>query len=225
MKARRRHELQENVLSAELSQVVDFFKKRGTAIAWGVLIAALIVFVAVYVRGRSRQKHARLQAQFNTAMTDLALPPEDRIRLLEELAGQDDRQDIAALATVSLGDEYTRKSMTTMAGPLADPAEWKSFADRAAAYYRRAISSFADQKPAVARAHLGLGKLAESRGDLEAAREEYQAVLKIAGLAGHPAAQQAARNMQQLSVLAEPVRMASTAPAEPTTKPATEPVR
>ncbi len=222
MKSQRRHELQENVLSAEITQVVNFLRKRGGAIAWGVLIAALIFFVIVYARSRSQQKTARLQADFERATVDPNLPSDQRVRLLEELSEQDDDERLAALATLELGIDCAARM--NAAGPATDPVEWKGLADRAAVYYRKVISEFADRKLAVAKAHLGLGKLAESRGDFEAASAEYQAVLRISELSSHPIAMQTGASLRQLGMLARPVQMATTAPTtQPASQPATQP--
>ena len=234
MKAKRRHELQENVLSSELAQVVGFFKKRGSAIAWGVLIAALIVFVIVYVRGKSQKKAARLQQDFDTAMTAATLTPEARKDILRSLAEQNDDERIAALSVVRLGDIYLAEM--TVAGPTTDPVEWKRLGDEAGRWYRVAIDSFGDETLPVAKAHFGLGKLAENRRDFETARVEYQAAIRITELSGQDVVKRASWSMQRLELLGKPVAMATTAPApkaeaqpatdlatQPTTAPATGP--
>ncbi len=221
MKAKRRHELHENVLGVELAQAVDFLKKRGTLIAWGALIVALVVFVGFYAYKKSREARAEVQFKFDTAMTDLRLKPDERVRILADLSRQDDDEQIAALATAELGAEYARRM--AFAGVATNPAEWRRLGDQAAGYYRLVLSNFAEQELAVAKAHLGLGRLAENRGDLEAARAEYQAVLNAIKLAGRPVVQQAATSLVQLRLLAQPAPMATTAPAAASTQPATAP--
>ena len=226
MKAKRRHELQENVLSSELAQIVAFFRKRGSAIAWGVLIAALIVFVIVYARGRFREKAIRLQQDFDAAMSNPTLTPQARKDLLKSLAEQDDEEWIAALSAVKLGDMYI--SEMTVAGPTVDPLKWKQLGDEAGRWYRMATDSFGDEKLAVAKAHFGLGKLAENRGDFETARVEYQAALRITELTGQDVIKRAGRSMGRLELLGTPVMMATTSPApksetQPTMAPASQP--
>lgn len=222
MKAKRRHELQENVLSSELAQIVGFFRKRGSAIAWGVLIAALIVFVIVYARGRFRDKAIRLQEDFDTVMSNPTLTPQARKDLLKSLAEQDDEEWMAALSAVKLGDMYITEM--TVAGPTVDPLKWKQLGDEAGRWYRMVTDSFGDEKLAVAKAHFGLGKLAENRGDFETARVEYQAALRMTELSGQDVIKRAGRSMGRLELLGAPVMMATTAPAsQPTTAPASQP--
>ena len=43
MKSKRRHELKQNVLDAELGQIITFLKKRGTYLAWGVLLIGNLI--------------------------------------------------------------------------------------------------------------------------------------------------------------------------------------
>jgi len=221
MKTQRRHELHENVLGNELRQVAEFIKKHGNAIAWGVLIIALIVFVIVYARSRAQQKTARLHLQYDQATTDPTLTPDDRVRLLEELLHQDDEEAIAAMVAIDLGDEFARRMI--LAGPEEDPAEWKRLSEKAAGYYWQVLDRFADQRAAIAKAHLGLAKLAETRRDFDTARTEYQTILKMVDLTGQPVLQQAEEDLKKLDLLVESVRMATTAPTQPAEEPAEEP--
>jgi len=221
MKAKRRHELHENVLGAELTQVIDFFRRRGALIAWGLLIAALIVLVVFYARDKSRKKAFERRSQLDKALMDANLTPTERIGILKDLSAKNDL--IAARATLALGDMFARRMAVT--GPDADPAAWRTLGDQAAAYYRDAIARFGEMKVQVAKAHLGLAVLAENRRDFEAARSEYEIVANDEGLAGQPVAELAREGLAGLKLLAEgEVRMATTAPAEPATQPATQPV-
>jgi hypothetical protein len=167
-------------------------------------------------------------------MSDPALTPQARKDLLKSLAEQDDEERIAAMSAVKLGDIYIAEM--TVAGPTVDPLKWKQLGDEAGRWYRVATDSFGDEKLAAAKAHFGLGKLAENRGDFETARVEYQAVLRIAELSGQDVLKRAERSMSRLELLGTPVMMATTAPAlksetqpttalasQPTTSPATGP--
>ena len=209
------------MLSAELAQVVGFFRQRGTPILVGVLVAALIAVVAAYAYGSVRDKKLKLQSDLEKAMADNSLTPEERVGTLERLAGQGDDKGIAYRALIALGDEYARRALVT--GRKEDPAQWQAYMDSASGYYNRAIKEHLQEPLAAAWAHYGLGKLAESRDDLAAAKTEYQAVLAAKDLAGQPVVSQAELAMKELEDLAGPVRMASTAPAEPETQPSTMP--
>ena len=220
MKAKRRHELQENVLSADLAQIVDFFKEKGTTVLVGFLAVVVIAAIVAYAYGSIRDKRIKLRNDLDRALKDRSLSPAQRVGILERLGGQDDDKQIAAQALVNLGDEFARRML--VAGPEADTLQWKDFADAAENYYRRAAQTYPDQRLSVANAHFGLAKLAESRKDLDTARAEYQAVLAVAELEGYPVAGMARQAMENVDDLAKPAPMATTAPAEPETQPATE---
>jgi len=222
MKAKRRHELHENVLSAELVQIVEFLKKRGAAIAVALLIAALVGLVIAWAYGKSAEKRQKLQSQLDRIAIDRTLTPGERIAILEGLGAQDDDKRIAADALVALGNEFFARMI--IGGASRDAAEWQELSDRAVIYYRRVINGYPDQKPAVLEAHLGLGKLAETRGDFKAARSAYKTALEMTELSGYPGMRRAQESLDQLDELARPVLMASTRPAGATTQPDSAPV-
>ncbi|MHC4295177.1 MAG: hypothetical protein ACYSTL_06290, partial [Planctomycetota bacterium] len=170
MKAKRRHELQENVLSSEIVKVAQFFRKRGGAVAWGVLVAGLILFVIFYARQRAAEADAQLREQFARAVSDMTLAPPDRVRMLLELLKQEDNRVLAARAGIHLANEHLRQINT--AGPSAEPAEISRMTEMAIAVYRQVIQRFPDMKLPTAQAHLGLGKIAENKGLFDAASEQ-----------------------------------------------------
>ena len=208
MKSKRRHELKQNVLDLELARGMSFLKKRGGQLLWAVAIAALVVLAAVYVYRSHRDKHAALQAEYSTLKAAAADPGTkadellDRFRLLAE---QDDNKRIAALACVDMGDIHAGQ---------ADQAE------QAAKWYQAAIQRFAGQALAAAKARIGLAKLAEQRRDFDAARAEYQAVLKMPQLHDQPVAACARQGLAEIENLHGEVRMATTLPSQPATLPA-----
>jgi len=220
MKSQRRHELQENVLGSELAQIANFFKEKGTAIVVGLLAVAVIAAIVAYAYGSIRDKQIKLRNDFDQAMKDRSISPEQRVATLERLSGQDDNKRIAAESLVALGDEYSRRML--VAGPTADAVQWKGFADLAEGYYRRAVETYPDQQAIVGRARFGMAKLAEGREDFETARGEYRAVLDMSGLEGYPVHAMASRALADLEDLTAPAPMATTAPAEPETQPATQ---
>lgn len=227
MKAKRRHELQHNVLDGELGKIVAFLKRRGTHLAWGALIVAAGIMLALYVV-RDRQRR-RLQVRIDLEQVEgkLADPtqrPEDLIAPLKRLAEQSDDKRVAAGACLDLGSLYVRRAMA--GGQKLTRPERDSFLDQAGTFYREVIARFPDNPVALAWAHLGLGKLAESRDRLQEARSRYEAATALVDarrLKGYPVAQQVKQAMDGLALLAEPVKMATTAPAprekEPTSRP------
>ena len=211
MKARRRHELQQNVLSAELGKLAAFFRKYGTYVVWGAAIAAFVLLVTTYSMSKSRQRHRSIHARYNRATTDQTIKLDDRLKDLEALSEQDTDSDIAALACVAVGDHSAARLATARA--LTTAADRKRYRDQAETYYRKAIARFADRPKVVGRARLGLARMAEGRRDFDAAEAEYRAVLAMPDLQGGPLADGAARGLETLDELRTPVVMATTAPA------------
>jgi len=226
MKSRRRHDLKQNVLDAELGRLVAFFKKRGTYIVWGVLAAALVALIIWYTRGQHSRRVTEIRSTYERLVMLHHNPSAEAEVLVgfQELAAQDKIKRIAADACVRIGSIYARQAMASELD-----LERAELFSRAKSQYLRAIDSFPDESLAVAKAHFGLAKLAESRRDFPAARTSYQAVLQTAQVRGYPVAIMAEAALRGLSELEAPVRMATTLPstqpttAEAATAPSTRP--
>ena len=217
MKSKRRHELQRNVLNAELGRIVTFVKRRGTHLAGGLLLVAVVIFVIVgLARGRRGDDEQR-QTQFHQALemgSQDMLDEERRIGVYKSLAEQTSDLKLASLAAVAVGDTYA--TMLAVGRTQMSDTEVSERADQAAEWYNKTIAEFADHPIAVAKAHFGLAKLAENRGDLDAAREEYEIIGEMeALLSGQPVQLFALAGANGIDSLVESVRMASTAPADP----------
>ena len=218
MKARRRHQLQENLLAIEIGKVADFLKRRGNHLATGVLVIAVLIFGYVFVSRRSHAKQEGLQRRWDRALVG-AGKPDERARELSELAEQDDNERIAALAAVELGYEYAGRSLMA-----EQPSEREALARRASRWFLRAIEDFPEQELATAKARYGLGKLRESTGQFKLAAQEYRRAKEFSALAGHPVVRLAEVSLARLAQLQTPVRMATSAPAtQPATQPASRP--
>ena len=219
MKAKRRHELQHNVLDAELGKVLGFFKRHGSRLVTGVLVVLAVVLVAMRLRSCSREKSLALQQRYDDLVlrADPEMQPDDRLARLKELAGQDDDRRIAAMACVAVAETYAARAILS---PSA--AERAAFVSDAEEYCRKTVEQFADQPLCVAKARIGLAKLAEGRRDFAAAREQYTAVKAMTDLAGTPVLDLAEVSLAELVRLEAPVRMATTTSA-PASGPATGP--
>ena len=206
MKSRRRHELKQNVLGAELGKVIKFLKKRGSLIAWGILAASLITLIAVWSYKGAKATQRELLDEFDSLVSGgPGTNPQQWLQRMRALADQDKNQRLAVRASVEYADRCAAQGLT----------------DQADSYYRRVISDFSDQPTEVAKAHLGLGKLAESERRFDDAQVEYEAVRRMIELTdAHPLVIEAERCLDAMERLRRPVRMAATAPAEPTTQPA-----
>jgi len=227
MKSKRRHELQQNVLDAELGQIISFLKKRGTYLAWGVLIIAMIVLVYAYVQRRKRSNLQEVRAEYDRVRTNQKITPEARLNQMKAFVdegpdGSDPKaagdQRTTARAMLDVANEYASRFANS--GSNVTPQQRRTFGGLADRYYRRAINEFKTVPWAFARANLAYGKLAESRREFGAAESSYQFILKMGDDAAGLVAE-AEYRMENLNRLRKetPVKMATTLPAEFLPKP------
>lgn len=211
MKSQRRHELQKNTLDAELTRLKSLYRKHGTKLSWGLVIAAAVVLALVFWNRRVEQRQADVQYQYDQVQQFSAQPGtnrEDILNRLRELSLQDDVEWVAADASLALGRMYAVQSLIA---PTAE--ERRRAADAARSAYTRVVETFDTFPVPVAGAQLGLGKLEEGRGDVEAARKRYQLVLEMKPLDGYPVKTLAEDALRRLHDMGAPVRLATTLPA------------
>jgi tetratricopeptide (TPR) repeat protein len=168
MKAQRRHDLKQNVLDTELAKGADYLKRHLNLIGGAALLAALIALAWVGISRYRVSNRDAAQAQFDKAMLG-GEQSRDALQRLADGAGPE-----AAIASRKLADDYADQ-MLMGEGRLA-PGQINDLAAKAKSCYNRVIENFKDQNIQVANAHFGLAKLAESQGDLETARKEYEIV-------------------------------------------------
>ena len=130
---------------------------------------------------------------------------------LAPLAEQTRSPRIAALACVDIGNIHAAATQD------ADDEHFK----QASRHYDRVIVDFDKQKLAVAAAHLGLARLAESAGKFDDARKHYNAIKNIPG---QPLSDIAEAGSTRLDDLLTNVHLATTQPVyPPSTAPADSP--
>lgn len=220
MKSQRRHELQHNLLDTELGKLIAFLRRNATRITWVVLgVAVVVLLIVLVVVPLQRAGYERQRAYFQQ---DAPLSGEaDRARQAEGFEGLASGSDRwAALAAVGAGAAYANELAARWY--VLPPAEREQLAARAREWYERAISEHASQTAAVARARFGLGKLAESLGQIDQAERHYQDVVRLAGsLVGDPIVDLARMSLEQSEQLTRPARMATTRPVVETAPAAT----
>lgn len=183
MKAKRRHELQHNVLDAELAKTIDFFKKHGWTIIW-IILAVVAVWTMISMWRSSRaDNRAHIEAEFAVVHARLdgvaGEKPDVLLGQLEEFIEQTDVPRVSALACVDAGmvcAMQAHKAARALSAGQASGAskrvieahrkEYNKHRDRARRYYERARDDLPDQHLAVAKAHFGLAVLAEMKADL-----------------------------------------------------------
>ncbi len=215
MKAQRRHELQQNVLGAELSKIAGFIKAHSNLLAWLLLLAVVVFFVWWWVSNSRARARAEMEAEYVNLVLqpNPELKPEERLDKLKDLARRDSDKHRAAMENYEIGREYAARML--FAG---SETERKNLAEQANQYYRIVIDKYPEVRVAVAKARLGLGKVAEGLGEFNTARTEYQTVAGMTDMAGNPLVDIANESIAALDQLETPVRMATTAPS---TQPAT----
>ena len=218
MKSKRRHELQENMLLGELRKGAEFLKQRGGQLATGALIIAVLIFAYVLLSRHSESTALTVQSQWDQAGS-ATVKPEERTKLLEDLAAQTGDRRIAALACVELGYDYATKALLAKT-----PSERTALEESAGKWYQKTLADFPTQTLAVAKAQFGLGKLYESQRKFNEAAEQYSLAKSSPDLVGQPVTIMAESSLQWLKMLESPVVMATTMPASaPATAPATAP--
>lgn len=210
MRAQRRHELQHNVLDAELARGIEFIRQHRTVIIWSVVLAAAAILAITYAVRSAQNRKQSLQRRYDHLISSATVTPQEFLDGMKSLAESSD-EHLAALATIQVGKYYAAQFLAA-GGVPTDPRQ-RDLSDQAAAYFRRAIKKFPDRSLAVAEAHLGLARLAEGAGDFATAAEEYKTVTEMPGLAGTPQPIEAALALNRLDSLKTPVRMATTASA------------
>ncbi len=209
MKSTRRHELQHNALDSELAKVADWLKRYKTHLSWGILLVVIVVLGVFWWIRSSRAKVAEVRNLYMQAAVFPGTSEDqgDRVQELTRLSEQDDNEYLAASSTLKLGELYLQK----MTGSAVE-AESKDFADQAALQFNRVIKDFSQNAPMVGAAYYGLAKVAEGRGNLEEARDNYDKVLGMNQLTGYPVVQVAELGLQQLSQLKQPVYLSDVQP-------------
>ncbi|OPX24088.1 MAG: hypothetical protein B1H04_02835 [Planctomycetales bacterium 4484_123] len=221
MKARRRHELKENVLARELVQLREFFSRYGTWMLTGVIAAGLVVLIVTRVRSSRRQALYAERVRYAELTRDASMKDDQRLKGLAELAETARDPLTAANAAIAAADLWSRKyvgALIRSSSSEADEARRK-----AEELYNLVLTRYPQQSRHVAKAHFGLGALAESAGDKQAAEDHYSQAARMLNR-GHPTVLEAERRLAALADLRE-VKFATTLPTRPaaTSAPATRP--
>ena len=75
MKAKRRHELQHNVLDAELGKTIDFLKVHGPKVLWGAIIVLAVVMGIYWLIASRSRKVDQIEGQYATLRSAVLAGP------------------------------------------------------------------------------------------------------------------------------------------------------
>ncbi len=220
MKSTRRHQLKENVLAHEIQELKAFFSKYGGWIAGALLVVGILVVVYVQYRAKQRKILDDQRQQSVVLKEGGGADRGERLKGFMDSAAAAKDTLSAASSTVWVGDLYSQELVDEY--PAMDSEKATEARANAEKYYRMAIAGYPELKPVVAKAHLGLGILAENSGDKEAARAEYAKAAQLVGPGAKAAAERQANLDKWFAAAKLPAEAVSTRPAaESETQPAT----
>lgn len=201
MDADHRHELKQNDLEEFLHHFKEFWAKWGQTITIGLLLIVLIYTGKTFLDTRRETRRERALADLATSTS-----PEALLALAEEVGDPAVRVrallragDLLLVSVVAPPREDDGQVVT----PL-DPSQREQRLTQAAAVYRQVV----EEAPAPLFAHnarLGLAAVAETQGQWDEARRQYEAVRDQAAALFPAIAQQARARLAMLDRLTEPV--------------------
>ncbi|MHC4717250.1 MAG: hypothetical protein ACYS5V_09790 [Planctomycetota bacterium] len=245
MKAKRRHELKENVLAHELVQIKEFLSRHGTWIL--IVVAAGAVCWWGYGRYRTSKLNEYIAEKetYRKLTTDPDMKNEDRAKGLAELLDTAKDRVTAAAAGLAAAGIWSQMYVNALAKPEGVPeADVRKYSRNAADLYERVLAAHSDRPRLAARAHSGLavlehnmalaaleaGQADKAAKHKEAAKDHYRTVARLLG-PDDPDSKISRARIRDVDGL-KPIRFATTLPTQPstatapaTTEPATAPAR
>jgi hypothetical protein len=224
VKATRRHDLHENLLAARLKDAWLYTQQNLNWVVGGalaVLVVAVLIWWGINQRAATRngqwQRYFGLsvavQAQSRLVGQDSQSAPLRNRQQLRDLAAETSQRPLAAWANVQIGDSAYEELTRRRADLDANGVEVLTRETRQA--YDKVVATYADVPPAAGQARFGLGKLAESSGEATAAKEQYEAIVKMPeGQIDALTAFRARGRLAELAKWATPVVFPSSAPAQ-----------
>jgi tetratricopeptide (TPR) repeat protein len=168
MKTARRHELQTNELADRLAKGIEGVKPYSRLIV-GSLVLAIVLLVAITWWTSSSQRHAEEGWQEYLQASGTL----DRDRL-EEVGKQYAGTTAAAWSRLALGDMLLSQGLEQLFG---ERAEGKTNLRKAVEHYRAALDEL---DPAGRQQALyGIGRAYEGLGELDKAKEQFQAAANL----------------------------------------------
>jgi hypothetical protein len=170
MKSEHRHELETNVLAKRLDAVIEQLRPYAATIA-GVIVALVVVmFLWSYLAGSSSARRTAAWDEFNLAVVE-ATPDIEQLR---QVAQDHPGTELQQMADVAWADAQVFSATQNY---IYNRAAAMESLTKATSAYEGVIQSSDDDRQRN-RAQLGLARVYELQGKLDAAREAY---LKVGG--------------------------------------------
>ena len=245
MKSDDRHKLKTNELADSLGDIPVFFREYGSRIAIVAVLAIAVVFglwqwvanarasrqeqidslQSIMVNREKSQKQAVEQArlQADDSESEQVIDEStnvDSVELamqLSQLAAKASDGPVGMMAILQEAQAIWSQIFFS-AKPFSD-AEKEQLCVQAEKVYQKLQSKYAQQPVAVASAQIGLGLIAENRGQWDHAREIYQKVIANKKLAGTLFPRQAQSRLDIIEYINRPVIFSAEPPEEPAKAP------
>ena len=203
MKAEDRHRLKQNELAAKFEELPEYFRQQGSKWLIGLLVLLFGLAGGFWWRNAKRSAviqrsddlqslvvqvwelrsnaAQRSQSGAQSSGTDPGQFVEGSNRLAASLAGLAEQGPGSGVARTALLEEAKiLRSQLYFSDRQLTAGEKESLCDRAEKVYQTILREFATDKLATGTAKLGLGLLAEDRGQWNRAKEIYQEIADAA---------------------------------------------
>lgn len=168
MKSKHRHELETNWLATKLGEFIEDVRPYSSTI-FGAVVVAIVAFVALsYFTGATSARQSEAWSSYNEAVEGV-IPNLEELRLAAE---QHAGSEMQRWADMTWADGHVWMAARDY---LFNHATATENLNRAAGTYRKLLEDATDAQ-IESRAHFGLGRVYEMRGELDKAREEYLSV-------------------------------------------------
>jgi hypothetical protein len=206
MKAERRHQLQDNELAKQLESLPEKLQRHASKIVLAITFFLLVFFMLRYRQNAAIQRQnalaeatatAQLGPRQLRALDGQFIPPEQLAGFRNEVtrdvsnaidtilreAEGDEGAALRADALVAKGDlNWSLANLSPLRGAttqesLRPPRSSEEYLKSAETAYRDVVNAYSNQMLAWVSAQFGLAAIAENRGDWQAARDAYAAII------------------------------------------------
>lgn len=199
MRSDRRHELQTNELSTQIEKVSETVKQNATLLT--AVIGGAIVVIAVGVWFVNQRANAQSDAWSRLGAAGTADASTSELLADYEAVAKDNVSPaITRSAYLMIGRTALEKLRQNRdQSEAADPDGRKELRSRAEAAFNAVVSNPADDFTALGRALMGLGTIAEDRGEFDKAKSYYEKVKANDKLKATPIADEAEYRLAHMS--------------------------
>lgn len=212
MRSDRRHELQTNELSTQIEKVSETVKQNATLLT--AIVGGAIVVVSVGIWFVNQRATAQTDAWSRLAVTNAQdAEPAELISQFEAVAKDNVTPEITRSAWLKVGrtaiGELIKDRPET---ETPDPDARKELLTKAEAAFNAVVANPGKDVTALGRALMGLGTLAEDRGEFDKAKGYYEKVKSNKELQETPIAREAEYRLAHIDEWSTMITFAEPAP-------------